>query len=170
MAEAILSKLGAGKFYAYSAGSYPKGHAHPETLRLLQALGYNTSGLRSKSWSQFAPADHRRSKGWQSVQEARAIASPTPPDPSSVSPFRLTLLRSLEVNFFETSKGATKSLHNRSPPKPISQPPPTTYQMLVSLFEKQPGHKQPQAGCNHRNNNHQQKSLPHQLLERAGYL
>jgi len=54
MAEAILNKLGAGKFRAYSAGSQPKGQPHPETLRLLQSLGYDTSGFRSKSWSEFA--------------------------------------------------------------------------------------------------------------------
>jgi arsenate reductase len=54
MAEAILNKLGAGKFRAFSAGSQPKGWAHPETLRLLQSLGYDTSRFRSKSWSEFA--------------------------------------------------------------------------------------------------------------------
>ncbi|MGA8610629.1 MAG: arsenate reductase ArsC [Xanthobacteraceae bacterium] len=54
MAEAILNKLGAGRFRAYSAGSHPKGQVHPEALRLLQSLGYDTSGFRSKSWSEFA--------------------------------------------------------------------------------------------------------------------
>jgi arsenate reductase (thioredoxin) len=54
MAEAILNKLGAGKFHAYSAGSRPKGQVHSETVRLLQGLGYDTSGFRSKSWSEFA--------------------------------------------------------------------------------------------------------------------
>jgi protein-tyrosine-phosphatase len=54
MAEAILDKVGAGKFRAYSAGSHPKGQTHPEATRLLQSLGYATSGLRSKSWSEFA--------------------------------------------------------------------------------------------------------------------
>jgi arsenate reductase (thioredoxin) len=54
MAEAILNKAGAGKFRAYSAGSRPKGHVHPETLKLLQGLGCDTSGCRSKSWSEFA--------------------------------------------------------------------------------------------------------------------
>jgi arsenate reductase (thioredoxin) len=54
MAEAILNKAGAGKFRAYSAGSHPKGQMHPETIRLLQSLGYDTSGFRSKSWSEFA--------------------------------------------------------------------------------------------------------------------
>jgi arsenate reductase len=54
MAEAILNKLGAGRFRAYSAGSHPKGQVHPSVLRLLQSLGYETSGFRSKSWSEFA--------------------------------------------------------------------------------------------------------------------
>jgi protein-tyrosine-phosphatase len=54
MAEAILSKLGAGKFRAYSAGSQPKGQVHPETLQLLKGLDYDTSGFRSKSWNEFA--------------------------------------------------------------------------------------------------------------------
>ena len=54
IAEAILNKRGAGKFRAYSAGSQPKGQVHPETIRLLQGLGYDTSGFRSKSWNEFA--------------------------------------------------------------------------------------------------------------------
>jgi arsenate reductase (thioredoxin) len=54
MAEAILKKVGGGKFRAYSAGSQPKGRVHPETLKLLQGLGYDTSDCRSKSWNEFA--------------------------------------------------------------------------------------------------------------------
>jgi protein-tyrosine-phosphatase len=54
MAEAILNKIGAGKFRAFSAGSQPKGRVHPETLKLLQGLGYDTWAFRSKSWSEFA--------------------------------------------------------------------------------------------------------------------
>jgi protein-tyrosine-phosphatase len=54
VAEAILNKMGAGKFHAYSAGSRPKGHVHPEAVRLLQSLDYHTSGFRSKSWDEFA--------------------------------------------------------------------------------------------------------------------
>ena len=54
MAEAILNKLGAGKFRAFSAGSQPKGQLHPETLRLLQSLGYDSASFRSKSWHEFA--------------------------------------------------------------------------------------------------------------------
>ena len=54
MAEAILNKLGVGKFRAYSAGSQPKGRVHPHTIQLLQSLGYDTSSFRSKSWNEFA--------------------------------------------------------------------------------------------------------------------
>ncbi len=54
MAEAILNRVGAKKIRAYSAGSQPKGKVHPETLRLLQALGYDVTGFRSKSWDEFA--------------------------------------------------------------------------------------------------------------------
>jgi arsenate reductase len=54
LAEAILGKLGGEKFRAFSAGSQPKGAINPHTLALLQALGYDVAGLRSKSWSEFA--------------------------------------------------------------------------------------------------------------------
>jgi protein-tyrosine-phosphatase len=54
IAEAILNQVGAGRFHAYSAGSQPKGRVNPETLRLLQGLGFDTAGFRSKSWSEFA--------------------------------------------------------------------------------------------------------------------
>jgi arsenate reductase (thioredoxin) len=57
IAEAILNKVGAGKFRAYSAGSHPKGSVHPETLRLLQSLGYDIAGFRSKSWDEFTGPD-----------------------------------------------------------------------------------------------------------------
>jgi len=56
MAEAILGKVGAGRFHAYSAGSQPKGQVNPHASALLQSLGYDTSALRSKSWSEFAEA------------------------------------------------------------------------------------------------------------------
>jgi arsenate reductase len=57
IAEAILNKVGAGRFRACSAGSHPKGKVHPETIRLLQSLNYDTSGFRSKSWDEFTAPD-----------------------------------------------------------------------------------------------------------------
>src|SRR3954447_22876864 len=54
IAEAILNRIGAGKFKAYSAGSQPKGRVNPHAVQLLKSLGYDTSAYRSKSWSVFA--------------------------------------------------------------------------------------------------------------------
>ena len=54
LAEAILNRVGAGRFKAFSAGSYPKGMVHPYTLQLLKSLNYDTSFARSKSWDEFA--------------------------------------------------------------------------------------------------------------------
>jgi protein-tyrosine-phosphatase len=57
LAEAIINRQAPGKFKGYSAGSSPKGEVHPYTLDLLQKLNYGVSGLRSKSWSEFAGPD-----------------------------------------------------------------------------------------------------------------
>jgi protein-tyrosine-phosphatase len=57
LAEAIVNRLGAGKFRGYSAGSFPKGKVHPRALALLQSLNYSTDGLRSKSWDEFSAAN-----------------------------------------------------------------------------------------------------------------
>lgn len=54
LAEAILNRIGKGKFVAYSAGSQPKGAVNPHTLSLLKGLGYDIGGFRSKSWNEFA--------------------------------------------------------------------------------------------------------------------
>ena len=57
LAEAILNRAGRGRFRAHSAGSFPKGRVHPMALELLRARQYETSGLRSKSWGEFAKPD-----------------------------------------------------------------------------------------------------------------
>lgn len=54
LAEAILNKIGQGKFVAYSAGSQPTGRVNPHALSLLKRLDFPTEGLRSKSWDEFA--------------------------------------------------------------------------------------------------------------------
>jgi protein-tyrosine-phosphatase len=60
MAEALLEKIGRGKFKAYSAGSNPARAPMPEVLDRLQALGHNVSRLRSKSWKEFTGPDAPR--------------------------------------------------------------------------------------------------------------
>ena len=57
IAEAILAREGRGKFRAFSAGSHPKGSIHPYARDLLRKLNFDVSGLRSKSWSEFASPD-----------------------------------------------------------------------------------------------------------------
>src|SRR6185295_16460123 len=54
LAEAILNKVGAGKFKAFSAGSHPAGQVNPHALALLARAGFATQGYRSKSWDEFA--------------------------------------------------------------------------------------------------------------------
>ena len=53
LAEALLDKYGAGRFKAFSAGSFPKGAVHPMALSVLGGLGFDTAGFRSKSWDEF---------------------------------------------------------------------------------------------------------------------
>jgi protein-tyrosine-phosphatase len=60
IAEAILNRLGAGRFRAFSAGSHPKGEVHPLALRLLNNVNHDTSSARSKSWEEFATPDAPR--------------------------------------------------------------------------------------------------------------
>lgn len=54
LAEACLNREGRGRFTAYSAGSHPKGEVHPMAIDLLKRANHDVSGLRSKSWDEFA--------------------------------------------------------------------------------------------------------------------
>lgn len=53
LAEAILQRMGRGRFHAYSAGTEPAKAPMPEVIERLKALGHETSQLRSKSWHEF---------------------------------------------------------------------------------------------------------------------
>ena len=55
--ECLLQRLGSGVINSFSAGSQPSGKVHPQSLLLLKAEGYDTSGLSSKSWDVFAQPD-----------------------------------------------------------------------------------------------------------------
>lgn len=54
LAEALLARLGQGRFNAYSAGSQPKGEVHPLAIELLKRQNFVVTGLRSKNWDEFA--------------------------------------------------------------------------------------------------------------------
>lgn len=54
MAEAILNRIGQGRFNAFSAASFPRDSLHDETVRMLEKLNYDVSHLYSKPWDEFA--------------------------------------------------------------------------------------------------------------------
>ena len=45
LAEVLLNSRGAGRFRAFSAGSYPVGRVNPYALAFLQKAGHATDGL-----------------------------------------------------------------------------------------------------------------------------
>ena len=57
LAESILRHDGGERFRAFSAGSRAKGQVHPLALKTIEALGYPSGGLRSKSWNEFSGPD-----------------------------------------------------------------------------------------------------------------
>jgi arsenate reductase len=54
MAEAILNHKGKPAFTAYSAGSHPSGKVRPEAIKQLAVAHTPATGVRSKSWDEFA--------------------------------------------------------------------------------------------------------------------
>ncbi len=56
-AEAILAREGAGNFRAFSAGTRPSSELNPHVITVLQNLGHDVAGLRSKNISEFQQPD-----------------------------------------------------------------------------------------------------------------
>ncbi|HEX7887111.1 MAG TPA: arsenate reductase ArsC [Phenylobacterium sp.] len=54
LAEALMNRLGGGRFRAFSAGSFPTGRVNPHTFPILESLGFDPADFRSKSWDEFA--------------------------------------------------------------------------------------------------------------------
>ncbi len=52
--EAIMNRVGAGRFRAFSAGSNATGRVNPHALKLLKSLNHPTDDFRSKNWDEFA--------------------------------------------------------------------------------------------------------------------
>lgn len=57
IAEAILNRLGSGRFRAFSAGSHPRGTINPMTLDILRTANHDVSTMRSKGWEEFSLPD-----------------------------------------------------------------------------------------------------------------
>jgi protein-tyrosine-phosphatase len=79
IAEAVLNKTGKGAFCACSAGSQPKGRVNPHALQLLESLGYETVGLRSKLWDEFVKAGAKFDFVFTVCDNAAAEACPVWP-------------------------------------------------------------------------------------------
>jgi arsenate reductase len=54
LAEALLNHKGKPNFHAFSAGSHPTGRVNAYAIRQLESAGLPTTGMRSKSWDEFA--------------------------------------------------------------------------------------------------------------------
>ena len=59
LAEALLNRIGKGRFKAWSAGSSPRENQKPNpmSLQVLETAGITTAGLYSKSWDEFGEPD-----------------------------------------------------------------------------------------------------------------
>ncbi len=57
LGEALINRLGDGRFRAYSAGSHPRGEPNPDGLAMLKDKGYDISAFASKGWDVFAGPD-----------------------------------------------------------------------------------------------------------------
>jgi len=57
MAEALMNRLGDGRFKAYSAGPSPTAEINPHVAPIVESLGFETADFRSKSWDEFGGAD-----------------------------------------------------------------------------------------------------------------
>lgn len=111
LAEAILGRIGQGRFRAFSAGSAPAEEGPlPEVLQQLKALGHDVSPLRSKSWDEFtgpgaprmdfvvALCDTLAGQACPDFGETAITAAWPLPDPAKFSgspPERATLLNEL---------------------------------------------------------------------------
>src|SRR3546814_10079872 len=74
LAESALTKLGEGRFRAFSAGSFPKGAINPDAIALLERIEYPIAGLRSKSWDEFSGPDARSEEHTSELQSLMRIS------------------------------------------------------------------------------------------------
>ncbi len=53
IAEALINYLGQGTYQAFSAGSFPTGTVHPQSIETLRRHNITSGTPRSKSWDAF---------------------------------------------------------------------------------------------------------------------
>ena len=78
LAEAMLNHWAARldrDVRAFSAGSTPSGRVNPHAIDVLVAAGVDTTGVRSKSWDEFAAADAPTMRVVVTVCDAAAAES-----------------------------------------------------------------------------------------------
>src|SRR5216683_2655189 len=98
IAEALLEKIGRGRFNAYSAGSEPARQPMPEVIDRLKHLGHDVAKLRCKSWNEFTGPNAPRMDFVIALGEKFVNAAWPLPDPADFtgSPTeRVTLLNEL---------------------------------------------------------------------------
>ena len=54
LAEVLVEHWGKGRFNGHSAGSFPKARVHPLAIEEIERRHLRVTGLRSKSWNEFA--------------------------------------------------------------------------------------------------------------------
>jgi protein-tyrosine-phosphatase len=117
LAEAILNKIGGDKFHAYSAGSQPKGEVNPNTIKLLQGLGYDTSNYYSKSWEEFAKLDAPKFDFIFTVcDDAAGETCPVWPGKPATAHWGIAdpaAVKGSEVEVAQAFQAAYRYLHNR---------------------------------------------------------
>src|SRR6478735_5124381 len=78
LAEVLMNKWGAGKFRGFSAGSHPKGHVNPYSIKLLNKLGLPTKACAAKVGTSLLNLARRRSISFSrfvTTQRVRCVLS-----------------------------------------------------------------------------------------------
>ncbi len=116
-AEAILSRIGKGRFRAFSAGSHPKGEVHPLALDLLRRLNFSTEALRSKGWEEFSgPSAPRLDFVFTVCDRAAAEACPVWPGQPMTAHWGVadpSAMQGDEIERVQAFRTAFKELENR---------------------------------------------------------
>lgn len=114
LAEGLMNFLGSGRFQAYSAGSFPLGRVNPLAIETLLGRGIDVSGMRSKSWDEYAVDGAPHMDFIFTVCDAAAgEACPVWPGPPATAHWGASRI-------LLTSKATTRRGARPSPPRPTT--------------------------------------------------